>query len=352
MTRVSRCTLGRRLPARSRAAGVALMFAMASTALIACSDRAAAATYAARIDAPRAFGHTIGDVMSERVLLVAAGRDVGNVEPPASGRIDLWLERRPARVEADRSGRRWLVLDYQITNAPRSLTQIALPALSLRIGGGDVLQADAWPISVGPIIADTGIAPTGIAAAGSGAVGIDVSEQANEPLAVSGATLAMQQDRGVAPLPLAPIKQRIGYALAGLVSTLAGWLAWWLWRNHRDAAQLPFARGWRQMRARCASGAPIPADAAWRIVHRALNETAGQVIHRHSLSRLFARAPWLAPMQPQLEQFYERSQAQFFVVATEADDRASAAPPARPGSDAALAALLLTLSRAERRRHR
>lgn len=328
--------------------------ALAGAGTLTVSFPARATAYAASIDPPRGFGHTIGDVVTERVLLAAAGREVRNVEPPSSGRIDLWLERRPARVETDREGRRWLVLDYQIVNAPRSLTQIALPALSLRTRGGDLLQLGAWPITVGPIISDAVAAPVDIDSAGAGVAQIVAAGQGREPTALSSASPAMQPDRGASPIPLSPIVWRIGYALACLLSTLACWLAWWIWRNHRDAAQLPFARGWRRMRSLCASRAPADADAdaAWHIVHRALNETAGQVINMHSLSRLFAHAPWLLPMQPELESFYERSDARFFAVSSEPGGRPSAESASRPGADAALVALLRALFRAERRRHR
>lgn len=349
-----------------RIGAAALMLAVAGAGSLGVCSRAAAAVYAARIDAPRGFGHTIGDVMTERVLLAAAGHDVGDVEPPASGRIDLWLERRPARIENDRDGRRWLVLDYQIVNAPRSLTQIALPALSLRGSGGDMLQVRAWPVSVGPIVSDTAVAPAKAAAvrtqpvqieAGgrdgeSSAVRIEAGGQEDESSAVSDAVLAMQPDRGAPPIPLKPIVRRIGYALACLLVTLGSWLTWWVWRNRRDAAQLPFARGWRQLRALCSREAVSHADAAWQIVHRALNETAGQVVTRRSLSRLFARAPWLAPMQAELEAFYERSDARFFAVSAQPADGAATQTAPRADADAALVALLRGLFHAERRRHR
>lgn len=341
MIRAKRRTQG--LRSRTPLASVAaFVLAIAGAAALTVPSPVAAAVYAARIDGPRSFGYTIGDVMTERVLLAAAGRDVGDVEPPASGRVDLWLERRPARVETDRGGRRWLVLDYQIANAPRSLQRIALPALSLRTGRGDVLQAGAWPISVGPIVPDTTAAPAGVGAASGD----------NETAAVSGAAPAMQPDRGPPSIPLAPIVRRFGFALACLLLTLAGWLAWWVGRNRRDAARLPFARGWLQMRALCAPGAVTQADGAWRIIHRALNETAGQVIHMRSLSALFACAPWLLPMRPELERFYARSNARFFEVPTESADGTSAGPPVGAERDAALVALLHGLFRAERRRHR
>ena len=50
----------------------------------------------------------------------------------------------------------------------------------------------------------------------------------------------------------------------------------------------------------------------WLCLHRALNETAGQVVHAGSLPDLLARAPHLQALQPQLERFYQHSGERFF----------------------------------------
>ncbi len=280
------------------------------------------------VDEPRAFGHTIGDVLVQRVRLVAGGHDGPAQEwlLPSGGRVDVWLERRPARIESAAGGSRWLVLTYQVTNAPSALTQTELPALVLRTRAGDQLRVPAWPISVGPLAPDSAFGAGGLT--------------------------AVQPDRGPAPLALAPIERRIGLGLAGLVATVLAWLAWWIARNRRDAARLPFARAWREFRRRGMANGNVDgsddSDAAWRLVHRALNETAGFVVQSSSLPRLLASSPWLQPLRAQLDEFYRRSEARFFSsTRDEPPDRsASGVPPP------ALAALVHLLYRAERGRHR
>jgi len=239
----------------------------------------------------------------------------------------VWLERRPARIETAADGSRWLVLAYQVTNAPVAVTQAELPALVLRTRAGDVLRVPAWPISIGPLAPDAGF--------GAG-----------------GGFAAMQPDRGPAPLALAPIKRRIGLGLVALVVSLIAWLTWWIARNRRDAARLPFARAWREFRRQGmtngGAGGCDDSDVAWRIVHRALNETAGFVVQSSSLPRLLARAPWLAPLRAQLEQFYLRSEARFFSLSgDEPPDRHAVHAPSP-----ALVALTRSLYRAEKDRHR
>lgn len=296
---------------------MAAAFAWACVALGGLSH-ADAAQWAASVDEPRAFAHTIGDVLTQRILLEAGGRDVGDVAGPSAGRADLWLERRPARIETDAEGQRWMVIDYQLTNVPRTLTQIALPALALTTRSGDVLSVSAWPVSIGPLAPDD--------APGAGAL------------------RAIQPDRLAPPAALAPIRRRLGATLALLAATLLAWAGWWFWRNRREAARLPFARAWRQMRR--LGPQEGHADAAWHVVHRAMNETAGRVVYTASLATLIERKPWLQPLRPQLEQFYRQSEAHFFEPAPDNKTGAYAHAPA------SLVALCHALYRAERHQQR
>jgi mxaA protein len=272
------------------------------------------ATETASVVEPRTFGHTIGDVLTQRILLQAKGRDVGQVTLPSAGRVDVWLERRPARIETDSQGRRWLVVDYQVTNAPRSLTRIALPALALKTGAGDQLNVPEQPASIGPLIAEAGL---------------------------GGAGDAMQPDRIAAPAALGPMRRGLAVSLALLAATLLAWAGWWTWRNRWEASQLPFARAWRQLRLHAGEDTQTTqTDAAWRAMHRALDETAGYVVHARSLAALIEREPWLKPLQPQLERFYDESEARFFGAA----HHGGAAPSLIP--------LCRALYRAERQRQR
>lgn len=312
---------------------------------------AAAAEWPAHVAEPRAFGHTIGDVLTQRVLLEANGRPVSGVAMPSAGRVGVWFERRAARVETDADGRHWLVLDYQLTNAPLAPTQVALPALALNTAAGDVLHVPEWRVGIGPLV--VGVAGVAAAAGATGAAPGVMSADA------SGAALmadpqaglsGMQPDRLAAPVALAPIRRRLTLALTAFVVTLAAWGAWTWWRNAREAARLPFARAWRQMRRLDAGEAQAAqaarAESAWRVVHRALNETAGHVVHAGSLAAVIGREPWLQPLRPQLEQFYRQSDEHFFAVA-----RPNEAAPAAAGTDTrGLVDLCRALYLAERRR--
>ena len=250
---------------------------------------------AATVEQPRSFGHVLGDVLTQRVLLEHAGRPLEPAALPAAARVDLWLERRTARIEADAQGRRWLAIDYQLVNAPRALRAIALPALSIATASdGPTLALPAWPVSIAPLTPP------------------DVFGQGDlQPL---------RPDRPVAALPTDAIERQLRLSLAALLGVLLAWFGWWAWRNAREARRLPFAQAWRELRR-----IDDPASAqAWRIVHRALNTSAGHVVHGAGLPRLLAEAPYLRPLQARLEDFYRESTRRFFASKT---DPAETDPP-------------------------
>lgn len=262
----------------------------------------------ARTEQPRSFGHVLGDVLTQRVLLEHAGRALTLATWPPADRVGRWFERRAPRIEADADGRRWLVIDYQLINAPRTLTATTLPALALATQDGPLLGVPAWPVSIAPL---TG--PEAITAGGA---------------------WPLQPDRPVESQPTRPIERQLQGALAGLALVLVGWLGWFAWRQWREARSLPFAHALQQVRRLDATD-----PAAWQALHQALNRGAGHVVHSASLGRLLERAPHLQPLRNDLEAFFAASNARFFGTAP--------AAPAFP---------LLTLARAlhaaERRHQR
>jgi len=263
---------------------------------------AAVAASAATVEQPRAFGHVIGDVLTQRVLLEQDGRPLQPGALPGTARIDLWLERRTPRVETDEQGRRWLAIDYQVINAPRGLTAISLPALSIATASGAPLALPAWPVSIGPLTP------------------IDVLAE--------GDLQALRPDRPVAALPTYAVERQLKFSLLALLAVCAAWIGWWAWRNRREAQQLPFANAWRELKRIDDPSSPE----AWRVVHRALNRSAGRVVHGASLPQLLAEAPYLRPLQPRLEDFYRESTRRFFFAesAAAAPIRQSDAYPLRP----------------------
>jgi len=240
----------------------------------------------ARIEQPRAYGHVVGDLLTQRVLMeqgeqVGRALDIAPAALPPADRVGLWFERRTPRIETDAEGRRWLAIDYQLINAPRALTATTLPALTLATSAGSALAVPAWPLTIGPLSAPDASGPGGLP--------------------------ALQPDRPVEPRPTRAIERQLHASLGALAVVLSLWLAWWGWRQWRESRRLPFAQAWSRLRRLDAAD-----PAAWLALHEAINQSAGRVVHAASLPRLIDDAPQLRPLQGELARFFEASNARFF----------------------------------------
>jgi mxaA protein len=254
-----------------RSAAVALMLA----ALLACQG-AQAQQADAIVEQPRPFGYTVGDIVSQRVLL-PDGFEAA--ELPEAARASAWLERRPARIERGTDGRRWLAVDYQVVNAPRALATVTVPAWQLAgATGTPALRIAAAAISVGPLTAP----------------------------AEAGQPPPLRPDRPAPAIATAAIKRMLGLWAGALAATLAAWLAYAGWSAWHARTALPFGRALREMRGQA------DALATHRLLHQAFDRTAGQAVQAGTLPALFERAPHLRALQPQIAAFYAQSAALFF----------------------------------------
>jgi mxaA protein len=262
-----------RLASRARAVRLALI------ACLLCSPCLAAVV----VQQPRPFGYVLGDTLTQRILLQAADH---NFEPsllPPNERAGLWFARRSARIELAGDRRRWLVLDYQVINAPQALMTVTLPALTLKArSGNEVLAVPEWPISIGPLT------PRAVFAKGG-----------------------LQELRPDHPAPMLPtgtlrLQRQIWLIAFGLV--VGAWLAWWLLRSLRAAASQPFAQALREIRHGDGDDSP----GAWLALHRAFDRTAQLSLQLSTLPALFQRAPHLEAEREAIERFYSESSRMFF----------------------------------------
>jgi len=237
------------------------------------------------VEQPRPFGHAVGDLLTQRVLLQHDGERFEPATLPPPGRIGAWLERRGARIEHTPDRRPWLVIEYQLINAPQALRTITLPAWELKPREpGPALAVAAWHLSVAPLTPERTFGFSGL----------------GDPLA----------DRAPPLAPVDAMRRRAGLGAGAALLVLLAWAGWWGWRQARARADQPFARAWRELRA-----LDDAAPAAWAALHRAFDRTAGRVTQPATLPALFRRAPHLEPLRADIERFYAQSQALFFGAA-------------------------------------
>ncbi|HEY0680978.1 MAG TPA: hypothetical protein VGD45_01465 [Steroidobacter sp.] len=229
------------------------------------------------VEQPRPFGYVVGDLVTQRVLLTTPELEFEPITLPPVQRVNIWFERRAPRIETATAERRWLVVDYQLINAPQTVTTVQLPAWELETKASKAkLKIPAAPISVAPLVPN-----------------------------VSSAEL--RPDRQVSLIDTAPTRAMLLLWSIALGLTLAVWIGWLRWRNWRDSLDRPFARALRELQ-RIDDSRPE----AWQALHRAFDQTAGRVLQLETLPALFERAPHLQPRRTEIERFFSQSSERFF----------------------------------------
>ena len=273
----------------------------------------------AAVQQPRPFGYVLGDVLSQRIQLRHQGQPFEPDTLPASERVGNWLSRRSSRVETDPDGQRWLHIEYQLINAPETLTAITVPELKLPSSDGKlVLTVPAWPISAAPLTPRESFRKGGLQ--------------------------ALRPDHPVPLLPTAHLQQRLEYAVTALAVTLLTWLSLWLVRVRRGSTVLPFARALRII------GRSGDQDArSWIALHRAFDETAGRAVQLQTLGRLFSTARHLESQRAAIENFYMESSRRFFGSPAATTFAPLPGPGASRDAAFSLRSLCATLRQLERR---
>jgi len=276
-------------------------FAAIGVAICCLSSGAAWAldTIELAVNEPRAFGYSVGDVLSRSVTIrVPKALRLDEASLPSIGRRGTALELR--RVQWQRHGesgadRYELRLDYQLFLAPREVRMLEMPPLMLRFEGpprAQEVRIDAWPVVAAPL----------------GPIDASPRHGLGE----------LRPDRAPPLIDTRAARWRLG-AYAAVAALALGYLSWvylaWPWwlQRHR-----PFGRAWHELRGLSARSSPDEARAAIRRLHEALNRTAGQVLFEHGIDRFVAAQPRFAPLQGELATFFRRSREAFFARDTEA----------------------------------
>jgi mxaA protein len=257
----------------------------------------------ARVQEPRAFGYSIGDVATRAVTLeLPAGYELDEASlPQASGQgRSIELRRVSQRSPWQATGRRYeLTLEYQVLLSPPELRALELPPVILRVKGPqrvEELRIDAWPLVVAPL------SPL-------------------EPRLREG----LGEMRPDAPPPLfdtSGVRTRM-LAYGAVALLLLGYLVHvyfglpWAARRRR-----PFAAAWRRLHGLPRAASAGQREEAFRHLHEALNQTAGRVVFETDLDRFIEAHPRFAGLRDELLLFFQRSHAQFFSgVPAEEHDR-------------------------------
>ncbi len=251
-------------------------------------------------DEPRAFGYQLGDVVARSVTVhVPAGMRLVEASVPKLGARGRALELRDVqrREGAEAGGRNitWR-FEYQVLLSPPQVRTLEMPSFTLRFEGTprhQEVRVEAWPVTVAPL-APAEVSPR----RGLG----DLLPDEPPPAIDLRASHLRFMAYGCVLLLL----------LVYLAQVYVG-LPWWS-RRHR-----PFAQAWRTLRSAPHDGTEAQRHAAFRCVHAALDQSAGETLFEQGVDRFVNARPRFAPLHADLVEFFRLSRREFFAQGAPAD---------------------------------
>ncbi|MGX2041514.1 hypothetical protein ACWJKU_15495 [Methylocaldum sp. MU1018] len=245
------------------------------------------------LSAPRNFGYVIGDRVEHDILVTVPKAYALETEYlPKPGALNEWLDIRAVSWTKTADGHAAhyrLRLDYQVFKGVRQPEKLTIPALPIRFRGPAPLELQTPPsdLTVSPII----------------------------PPAVADESVEIRESADPEPLPTHPHGLRLIACLAGISAALL-LLAWRYGKLPFFAgARPPFARSLRDFgKLGHESGDADAYRSAVKLLHRALDDTAGFRLFAGELEMFLANRPAFAEIRDELNHFFALSRRVFFTA--------------------------------------
>lgn len=260
---------------------------------LACSPLMAAVR-SVDIKSPRDFGYVIGDVLTQRVSIVLDSPwTLDQRSVPKSDELNIWVHREvsPVRVRPVRDGKHFeLDLKYQIFNVSDKPQRIVIPVHGLAVRNGQEMVRIFIPekiLTVSPVTRDG-------------------SNQSINYIKIQPPVL---------PLPMDEVQpfRMMWLSLLLVVASVLMLLYIWIGLPLLQRANGPFAKALRQLRAMPVSLSNESSyRLALRVVHKAMNATAGKSLVTADLPGFLAEFKGFKARSDILQDIYEASDQQFF----------------------------------------
>lgn len=244
------------------------------------------------VSAPRDFGYTIGDKIERTIILELEKPYVLDEDSlPRGGKLGYWLELQPPtlrRFNRPESIEYIVGLTYQPFLLVEKPQQAVIPRVELSVGNGTrdlMLVVPEWAFALMPLVQRDNLG------------GLPELSPAMKP----------------AQLATTPYLYRAFAFSVGLLAALL-YLAYVLWgKPYLLRRNRPFARALRRIRKLERAGQnETRYQDALRVVHEAINGTAGSVVFAESLDQFVVHHPEFGGIRDNLESFFSESRAVFF----------------------------------------
>jgi len=249
------------------------------------------------IKEPRAFGYFIGDTLTREIILnVGEGQSLDPASVPLHGPVNYWLELSDVKLKTDdrSDGTTYhLTLTYQTFYAPLDPRRLVIPALTLKVKGGQ----------------------------GTGEVRVPEFGFLTAPIRLLFAQSSQSSGNAVELQPDAPVhrvttgRERTGILISGLIALasltgLAWHQAWWPFRGRPSR---PFTDAARYLKANASrlKGAGGYRTALLKL-HRAFDISAGKRVLSDDVAAFLAARPEFAPYADQVQHLFSSSRRAFF----------------------------------------
>lgn len=218
----------------------------------------------------RQYGYQLGDVLTQTVMLpLHKGQQLDARSLPLPGPVRPWLDLRAVNAWQTSEGV-LIKLEWQVFATVETVQTLSLPAFTLKLRGpaADVVKVPAYTFLQSPVL---------------GSQVQTVPRKPSRPALL----YDVQRWQWCAGIAL---------GLSVLFVLLALWLRdalpWWPWQPG------PLHKVQRSRRlSSVANGSPL--------LYQALCQTAGCVLHADNLPKLYLKAPWLRPLQRDIDRFVE-----------------------------------------------
>jgi mxaA protein len=271
---------------------LALGLALAS-AHSAAEDSKPRPSHRVALSAPRPFGYAMGDVIEHRITAAAEAPYALQIDfLPKPGPLSEWLEIRAVDTSVRQEHNRKyydIAIRYQIFKGVKDSENLTIPAWPLRFRSANASfeeQAPAWEFTLAPLIASH----------------------------TKDKDVLIRPELEAVPYALAPSTRVLALSLTGILAA-ACYLAWWydrlpFLRRNRG----PFARALREMQSLMRrQSASESYRAALRLLHQALNDTAGETVFAGRLEDFFRHRPAFSALNERLREFFQVSRRMFFM---------------------------------------